>query len=445
MKKTRVFIVVSTFHPILGGAERQALEQGRGLRQRGLEATIVTFRYNKSWAAHDTMDGVPIIRVAGLLLGSRDKLPRVLQKLLYFMALIVMAWKIWQSRHRYDVLHVYQLSLLALSAALACYLSGKPMVVAVRCADSGRKDRSQDQVSLIVGPLDAHRSMLRVSVEDRDEEGDLRNLERWGRPIVRFTRYLLQRLHAIIIILSTRMHDYLVNHDFAFNDVLLIPNGVDTSRFYPLSEDTPSNQRSQTVVCIARLYYQKGLDMLLQSWYLVHKELPEARLIVAGSGPLQAQLTYMAEALKLGESVEFLGTQTDVTAVLHRGSIAALPSRWEGMPNAILEAMACGLPCIATRVSGTEDIIKHEVNGLLVEPEDYQAMAQALLALLRDPARCSAYGKAARETIEQDYELEHITDLYLELYQRMISGNKIASQTQSFESQTSTDGVTETV
>jgi glycosyltransferase involved in cell wall biosynthesis len=241
------------------------------------------------------------------------------------------------------------------------------------------------------------------------------------------------------------MHEYLVDHDFAFTDVLLIPNGVDTSRFSPLSEDTPGHQRSQTVVCIARLYYQKGLDMLLQSWYLVHKELPAARLLVAGSGPLQAQLTSMAEALSLGESVEFLGARSDVAAVLQSGSIAALPSRWEGMPNAILEAMACGLPCVATRVSGSEDIIEHEVNGLLVEPEDYQAMAQALLALLRDPARCAAYGKAARETIERDYELEHITDRYLELYRRMISGNKIASQTEAFESQASSDAATETV
>ena len=71
-------------------------------------------------------------------------------------------------------------------------------------------------------------------------------------------------------------------------------------------------------------------------------------------------------------------------------------------------------------MSGTEDIIKHEVNGLLVEPEDYKSTAQALLFLLRDPARSSAYGKAARETIEQHYTLEHITSIYLELYQQMV-------------------------
>lgn len=469
MRNMHVFLVVATFHPLVGGAERQALGHGRSLRQRGLEATIVTFRHNKSWAIHDTVDGVPTIRVAGILLGGREKLPRVLQKLLYFMALIVMGWTLWHYRHRYDVLHVYQLNLLALPTALACYLSGKPMAVVVCGADSSGKDQSQQEVSLIAGPLDAHDPMLRVYGRARTG-GDLQSLKRLGKPILRFTRYLLQRIHAVVIILSTRMREYLVAYDFISADTsgghrtadprgrplplrrspqprgrnkpesldrepLLIPNGVDISRFHPLSADASDSQRSQTVVCMARLSYEKGLDVLLQAWHLVHKELPEAHLIVAGVGPLQAQLAYMVKALDLRESVEFVGVQSDVVAVLHRGSIATLPSRWEGMPNALLEAMSCGLPCVATRVSGTEDVITHGVNGLLVEPEDYQSMAQALLTLLRDPALCNAYGKAARATIEQDYSLEHITDIHMKLYQRMIDNNLIVSQHQSLESQ----------
>jgi glycosyltransferase involved in cell wall biosynthesis len=433
MRNMRVFIVIATFYPLVGGAERQALEQGRSLRQRGLEATIVTFRHNKSWAAHDTIDGVPVIRIAGTLLDGRDKLPRVFQKLFYFMALVAMGWVLWRYRHRYDILHVYQLNLLALPTALACYMSSKPMTIVLCSVYSGRKDQFRHGVSLIAGPLDAHSSMLHVHGGARIG-GDLKDLERFGKPVVRFTRYLLQRIHAVIIILSTRMHEYLIVHDFTFTDVQLIPNGVDTTRFYPQTADASDSQRSQTVVCAARLRYEKGIDVLLQAWYLVHKELPAARLIIAGAGPLQVQLADMTKALNLGESVEFVGLQSDVSAVLHRGSIATLASRWEGMPNAILEAMACGLPCVATRVSGTEDIITHGVNGLLVEPEDYQGMAQALLTLLRDPARTSAYSKAARETIEQDYALEHITDLYLELYQRMAGGGKVISQTRSFES-----------
>ena len=99
--------------------------------------------------------------------------------------------------------------------------------------------------------------------------------------------------------------------------------------------------------------------------------------------------------------------------------MAVLPSRWEGMPNALLEGMACGLPCVATRVSGSEDIIQHGVNGLLVESEDYQNMAQALLTLLRDPGLAQKYGRNARETVERQYSFEQVMDRYVQLYQRI--------------------------
>ncbi len=102
------------------------------------------------------------------------------------------------------------------------------------------------------------------------------------------------------------------------------------------------------------------------------------------------------------------------------------------MPNALLEAMACGLPCVATRVSGSEDIIQHGVNGLLVESEDYRDMAQALLTLLHDPLLAQKYGQAARKTVERHYSLEQVMDRYVELYQR-IAGNgcQIAGDVQS--------------
>ena len=159
---------------------------------------------------------------------------------------------------------------------------------------------------------------------------------------------------------------------------------------------------------------------MLQAWRLVQQQMPEAQLLIVGSGPLQQTLTRMAQALGVTASVEFAGLQSDVPAQLHRGAIAVLPSRWEGMPSAVLEAMACGLPCVATRVSGSEDIIEPGVNGLLVEPEDYEDMARALLTLLRDPARARQYGQAARATIENQYSLDHIIDGYINLYQKMV-------------------------
>ena len=418
MSNPRIYIAIATFLPLVGGAEKQALAQARSLREKGYETTIITFHHDRTWLSRDVIEGVPIIRVAGALLGGREKLPRLLQKLLYLMAIIVMCWTLWRHRHRYDVLHVYQLSLLALPTALVCRLTGIPMIIAVRSAGSGS---AKSHMSLVAGPLDVTSPWLQIDGQAR-VDGDLEWLERMGKPVVRFIRSLLQRNHAVVIILSSRMKNYLADHNFNLPGTQLIPNGVDTTHFHPLYPDTSTDERAQVVVCVSKLRYEKGIDVLLQAWYLVQKQLPQplqARLIIVGDGPLQTQLECMAQALGIAGSVEFAGLQSDIPAQLHRGNLAVLPSRFEGMPNALLEAMACGSACVATRVSGSEDIIQHGVNGLLVESEDYQGMAQALFTLLRNPALAQEYGHVARATIEKHYSLERITDIYVELYQRI--------------------------
>jgi glycosyltransferase involved in cell wall biosynthesis len=224
--------------------------------------------------------------------------------------------------------------------------------------------------------------------------------------------------------LSSRMKNCLAKYNFDLLDIQLIPNGVDIRRFRPACADTSPEERAQVVVCVAGLRHEKGIDVLLQAWHLVHLQAPQARLIIVGNGPLQSQLERMAEALSIADYVEFAGLQSDIPVQLHRGSVAVLPSRWEGMPNALLEAMACGLACVATRVSGSEDIIEHRVNGLLVEPEDYQSMATALLTLLGNSALVQEYGRAARETVERYYSFEQIMNKYVELYRRITDRRK---------------------
>ncbi len=418
MSNLRIYLTIPNFLPHVGGAQTQALAHGRSLQDRGFVTTIITFRHNRNWLSREVMEGVSIIRVAGTLLGNREKLPRPLQRLLYLMALLVLGWTLWRHRQRYDVLHLYHLGLEALPVALVCRLTGKPLVVSVRCADSGKSPKLHSKASLLAGPLDPNAPWLQVNERVR-LEGDLVVLESLGPSVVQFTRSLLQRIHASIVVLSSRTKDYLVAHDFELPDTLLIPNGVDITRFRPADVNAPIDERMQTVVCIARLCYQKGIDVLLQAWHLVHKQAPQARLVIVGEGLLQIQLERMAEALGIAESVEFAGVHSDIPAQLHRADLAVLPSRWEGMPNALLEAMACRLPCVATRVSGSEDIIQHGSNGLLVEPADYQGMAEALLHLLCNPTLARKYGQAARATIEKHYVLERITDRYVELYQRL--------------------------
>jgi glycosyltransferase involved in cell wall biosynthesis len=427
MSNLRVYIISPTFLPMVGGTERQTLAHSLSLRERGFETTIITPRHERHWLAREVIEGVPVIRVAGILLGGRGKLPGLLRKLLYLLGLLVMSWTLWRHRQRYDALHLYHLGVEVLPVALVCRLTGKPLIVSVRCADSDKSPKPDSKAPLLAESLGASAPWQQVDKRSR-REGDLAGLESLGKPAVRLAYSLLRNIGAVIVLLSTRMKSYLAAHDFNLPDVQLIPNGVDITRFHPICADSSAaasqcqqNERSHIVVCVSKLRYEKGIDVLLRAWCLVQQESPQSRLIIVGDGPLQEQLERMAGTLGIADCVEFTGLQSDVLGQLYRGCLVVLPSRWEGMPNTLLEAMACGLPCVATRVSGSEDIIQHRVNGLLVEPGDYQSIAQALLTLLHDPVLSRKYGEAARTKIEKDFALELITDRYVELYQKIVA------------------------
>lgn len=422
MNQPHVYIAITTFHPLVGGAETQAIAQARTLRERGLSTTVITFHHDKKWARREQIDGIPVIRVAGSLLGERTNLPRKLQQMLYLLALLVMCWRLWWDRGKYDVLHVYQLSSLAFPAALACWLARKPSLYFICSSGTGGATRSHSDASLIKGVLKGDTSWLKLSGISW-VNGDIDALKRLGGTLTHFTRWLLLRGNAVIISSSTRIKSYLAENDFLLPGARLIPSGVNIERFSVADEST-FEQRARTVLCVSKLRYEKGIDVLLQAWYLVQQQCPEARLIIVGSSSIgtdavENKLLRMAEELQLGDSVEFAGLRKDVPDQLRRGAISILPSRFEGMPNALLEAMSCGLASVATRVSGSEDIIQHEVNGLLVDVEDYEAMAQALLRLLKDPDLTRQFSKAGRQTIEQHYAFDYILDIYIKLYEQM--------------------------
>jgi glycosyltransferase involved in cell wall biosynthesis len=406
-------LAIGTFLPQVGGAETQALAHSCSLRARGYESTIVTLRHQRSWAKYQTIEGVPVIRVAGRIAGDRQRLPGLMRKLAYLLGIFILGWTLWRHRRHYDVLCVYQLNLLVLPAALACLLAQKPMVISLRSADSTNGPSSRRS------PSEPRVDELRRGMQAGNREvSDVQMLGRLGSPVRRCILFLLQRSHVTVVALSSRMQRELVSAGIGL-PVICVPNGVDVRRFAPASRKSLDCERCQTVVCVTRLAYSKGVDILLEAWRLVQEQEPVARLIIVGAGPLRDELTRLAEALNVTRSVEFAGLQSDVPTQLHRGGVAVLASRWEGLPNAMLEAMACGLPGVATRVSGSEDIVEDGVNGLLVEPEDPAALAHALIRLIQNPDLAQQYGRAARATVEQCYSLERNADTYIALYEQL--------------------------
>jgi glycosyltransferase involved in cell wall biosynthesis len=167
----------------------------------------------------------------------------------------------------------------------------------------------------------------------------------------------------------------------------------------------PSEPR---VAFVGTLDRTKGVDILLEAWWMVSEKLPEARLAVAGEGSGRPLLVAQARNLGLDESVVFLGRQTtrEVKALLDRSSLLVLPSRSEGMGRAILEAFARARPVVASRVGGIPDLVEDGSTGILVPPEDPDALAQAIASVLQDREQLQRMGTAGRRWVLDHNPLE---------------------------------------
>jgi glycosyltransferase involved in cell wall biosynthesis len=174
--------------------------------------------------------------------------------------------------------------------------------------------------------------------------------------------------------------------------ISVVPNGVDLEACVargPISV-------VRRVAMVANLRREKGHDVLLQAAAIVVGQFPDARFDLVGAGPEQAALRAQADTLGLGNAVSFLGHCEDVPARLAAADLFVLPSRSEAFPNAVLEAMAIGLPTVASSVGGLLEVIEHGRTGVLVPPGDPVALAGEISRLMADPAHAAQLGAAAR-------------------------------------------------
>ena len=183
------------------------------------------------------------------------------------------------------------------------------------------------------------------------------------------------------------------HHGVQADRVAVVPNCVDTERFRP-PEATPGEPR---IVSVARLVPDKSPLVLLKAFALVRREIAEARLTLVGEGPLLPQVLACMSELGLRDAVDLLPGCGEVRPHLAQARIFVLASHREGSPNAILEAMASGLPVVAARTGGIPELVDHDRTGLLVEPESPADFARALVRLLQNESLCAAMGAAGRD------------------------------------------------
>jgi len=198
--------------------------------------------------------------------------------------------------------------------------------------------------------------------------------------------------------------------------VTVIPNGVPD--ILGAAVRPPREDGRFRIGCVSRLSREKGVDVLVEAFARIRRCTPDAELVLIGDGAQRAALEQQAADSGVAGHVQFLGTRDDVPALLATFDAYVLPSRTEGLPMALLEAMAAGLPVVATAVGGVPEVIVDGENGLLTGPEDPGALADAVVRLAGDDDLMRRLGAAARAAYEREYRLSVMVDRYETIMER---------------------------
>ncbi len=205
-----------------------------------------------------------------------------------------------------------------------------------------------------------------------------------------------------------------------------IPLGLELDRFLKVEalrgqvrQELGFGPEERLVGIVARLVPIKAHEVFLQAAVQVHRQEPRARFLVVGDGERRRELEALARDLGLAEATRFLGWRSDLERLYAELDVVALSSLNEGSPVALIEAMAAGRPVVSTDVGGVSEVVQHRVSGLLVPPRDSQALADALLSVLREPGLGEALGQAARAAVYPRYAsrrlIQDVESLYLSL------------------------------
>jgi len=382
-------LVVPQFYPVVGGAEAMVRYIAGELQARGHGVTVVTLAPAGMEPGLARVDDVTVVRLA-----DHPKWPGPLRALAFWGA--TAAW-IYRHREQLTVVHAHQFY-AATGPCLTRRLHGVPVILHLHGGGTG-SDRGK--------PVSEYAQL------------QTRRLGRWrARSIVQGTDLVLAAAPSLAAELQA-----------AFPDVRArwFPNGVDGKRFTPPTQgqrlaarDALGLERRAYALYIGRLTYAKGADRLLRLWADGKRteEDPWPELIVCGTGELQTDYRL---ATALNPTLHYVGSVDDVRPFLWAADFLVLPSRYEGLPVALLEAMACGLPAVAADVGAVSKAVVDRETGLLVPPAETSfgprgPFAAAVRSMVSNPELRVALGRGASERFTEFFELETMVTRLLNWY-----------------------------
>ncbi len=372
-----IVMLINEFAPVSGGTEKQAERLAAFMADKGEKVWVITRRF-AGLAAKEHYRGFTVIRPPTFGPGKLKTLSFILGSL----------WLLWKLRREYDILHAHML----FGAAFSALLSGK---------------------LLKKGTL--------VKLGSSGPTGEIALSRRSSRGRVRLA--LLRRWADRVIVLDKTIFAEAESAGIPSKKIVQISNGIDASRFEP-KKIQKNNAEKLEILFIGRLVPEKSLPTLLKAYKKALENFPQLHLTLVGEGAERQALEQLAKETGIENALNFAGKQDDVRPFLAAADIFVLPSKTEGMSNALLEGMASGLPCLATPVGANPRVLGNGKYGILLPVGDEDAWAQALVDLGRSPQRRASLGKAARERILNEYDFSIIGARYLSLYETLIREEK---------------------
>lgn len=378
----RICMVLNNFELPFGGPELQAQKIAAALMARGHHVFIIAKGSGKA-PAQEVLGELNIVR-----LNKRG------------LASVELFWQLYKYRHDFAVIHVHGVGRLSSVAIRFAKLFNKQVFIKVTTAGHIFKKPNSKLKELLQTALPFRQQKLK----------------------------LLQKADGMIAI-SREIRNELENNGFPATSIADIPNGVDTARYHPVDLENKNNLRiklglpvdRRIFVYTGKLTRRKGIDTLMTAWSKTLHAKTAGLLVMLGSGHGQADDLegYIQNTVKeqcLEQSVVTVGDVDNVAEYLQAGDIFVFPSRREGLPNSLLEAMACGLQCIASDIGGNSDLITAGINGYLVPVEAVDQWCQQLESAAT--SKENGLGAAAAGTIKANYDLHVTVDRLERLFNR---------------------------
>lgn len=269
--------------------------------------------------------------------------------------------------------------------------------------------QTADYYGNVFGLIGAALAGVPIRIGGRRGLGDVRAARQ-----LRLQRLAYRTAHRIVAN-SRAAADRLRLENVPADRIVVVPNGVD-GRLPPRKP----KKRPWVILTVARLRSEKTVDVAVEAMARLPAGHKAVELWIAGDGPERARLQALVSERQLADRVSFLGHREDVPELLRQADAFVLSSRTEGSPNALLEAMAAGLPCVATNVGGVPELIEHGRTGLLVPPDDPDTLARALAGLLSVPERAVAMGDAARAATA-DFSFDRMARRFEAIYEQELA------------------------